>query len=279
VTIAHDESLLAPVASTLALVPGIRAIALGGSRARGTATPHSDYDIGLYYDGQAPFDHAVLSRATATLDDAGAIVTPIGGWGPWIDGGGWLTIGGTRVDLLYRNLDRVRAVINDCHAGKIEVAYQPGHPHAFVSAIYMGEVAQCRTLSDADGLLARLVARTSPYPPMLRAALLQRFAWEAGFALANARKSLDRGDVTYLAGCVFRAVACLCQTLFALNGHYLINEKGAVSMADGFKSRPAHFAARIAGAFHDVGAGAGATALDALDELDAEARALADPAR
>ncbi|WP_231712452.1 hypothetical protein [Vineibacter terrae] len=183
------------------------------------------------------------------------------------------------MDLLYRNLERVRAVIDECHAGRIEVAYQPGHPHAFVSAIYMGEVAQCRVLSDTDGLLAGLVARTCPYPSTLRAALLQRFGWEASFALANARKSLDRGDVNYVAGCAFRAVACLCQTLFALNGRYLINEKGAVSVVDSLEHRPTRFAARVAAAFRDIGTGAGTAGLDGLDRLASETDTLADPAR
>ncbi|HKU96549.1 MAG TPA: nucleotidyltransferase domain-containing protein [Vineibacter sp.] len=273
-TVANDERLLARIVETLAPVPGIRAIVLGGSRARGTATPHSDYDIGLYYDGQAPFDHAVLSRATARLDDGAATVTPIGGWGPWINGGGWLTIDGTRVDLLYRDLDRVQAVIDGCHAGTIDVVYQPGHPHAFVSAIYMGEVAICRPLVDNGGVLGRLMARTTPYPTALRAAVIQRFGWEAGFASANARKSLDRKDSNYIAGCIFRAVACLCQTLFAHNDHYLLNEKGAVTMVDGFTRRPERFAARVTAIVRDAGTGAGAAALDALDTLIAETTAL-----
>ena len=33
-----------------------------------------------------------------------------------------------------------------CQAGRIERVYQPGHPHAFVSIIYVGEVALCRVL-------------------------------------------------------------------------------------------------------------------------------------
>ncbi|TWT05188.1 nucleotidyltransferase domain-containing protein [Reyranella sp. CPCC 100927] len=273
---ANDERLLARIVETLAAVPGIAAIVLGGSRARGTATPQSDYDIGLYYEGDAPFDHATLSHAAATLDDADATVTPIGEWGPWINGGGWLTIDGARVDLLYRDLGRVRAVIDDCHAGAIDVAYQPGHPHAFVSAIYMGEVAICRPLMERDAVLRDQIARTTPYPAALRTAVIRRFGWEAGFAAANARKSLDRGDSNYLAGCIFRAVACLCQTLFAHNGHYLLNEKGAVAIADRFTQRPERFAARIAALYRDAGDGDGdgAAALDALDSLIAETTAL-----
>lgn len=41
------------MAHELAHVPGVRAVALGGSRARGTHRPDSDVDLGLYYDRRA----------------------------------------------------------------------------------------------------------------------------------------------------------------------------------------------------------------------------------
>ncbi|MDA8440729.1 MAG: hypothetical protein M0Z51_17980, partial [Propionibacterium sp.] len=31
-----------------------------------------------------------------------------GGWGPWVDGGAWLDVGGTAVDWIIRDVDRVR---------------------------------------------------------------------------------------------------------------------------------------------------------------------------
>ena len=91
-TDANDEALLRRLVATLSTVPGVAAIALGGSRARGTATAHSDYDIGLYYRASRPIDVAALGKVAAGLDDRGAeaTVTPIGGWGPWIDGGVYL---------------------------------------------------------------------------------------------------------------------------------------------------------------------------------------------
>jgi hypothetical protein len=273
---ANDEALLSRLVGALAPVTGVAAVALGGSRARGTATAASDYDIGLYYRGDRPIDVAALGKVAAALDDRGAAaeVTPLGGWGPWIDGGGWLLIAGVHVDLLYRDLDRVAAAIDDAHAGKVERFYQPGHPHAFLPTIYMGEVAYARILHDPTGALAKLQARTSPYPLALVQALRQRFEWEAEFSLANARKSLDRGDVSYLAGCAFRAVACLCQTLFALNGVYLLNEKGAVAAADYFAHKPAHFAQRVKSLYAELGSGAHAAGLDRLAALIDETRSL-----
>ena len=275
-TSANDETLLRALVRALSAVPGIEAIVLGGSRARGTATAASDYDIGLYYRAHRPIDVPALGEVARELDDRGAAasVTELGGWGPWIDGGGWLIVEGVHVDLLYRDLDRARAAIDDAQAGKVERFYQPGHPHVFLPTIYMGEVACGRVLHDPTGAFAALQARTQPYPAVLAQALRARFEWEAEFALANARKSLGRDDVSYLAGCAFRAVACLCQTLFALNGVYLLNEKGAVAAVEGFARRPADFAQRVAALFADLGAVMPAQGLDKLDALVVETRSL-----
>lgn len=260
-----DAALLDRLVRALAGVIGIRAIVLGGSRARGEATAASDYDIGLYYEPDQPIDVGRLARAVTLLPGpATSSVTAVGEWGPWINGGAWLTVEGRRVDLLYRDLGKVRAVIEACRAGQIERVYQPGHPHAFVSAIYMGEVALCRVLWDPDRALTPLRARCMPYPPALGEALIRSFFWEARFALENALHGRGREDPAYVAGCAFRSIACLCQALFALNQVYLLNEKGAVASAERLARRPADFAARVG---HALGAGAaGLAGLMALVE-------------
>jgi hypothetical protein len=164
-------------------------------------------------------------------DPAAAQVTEVGGWGPWIVGGGWLTISRQKVDLLYRPIESVDRVIGDCREGRVSMDYQPGHPHGFCSAIWMGEVALCRPLSDPEGALAQLKAMTTPYPEALREALIRRFQWEILFSIENGRTALPKGDETYIGGCAFRSLACAAQVLFALNRRYLINEKGALAAA------------------------------------------------
>ena len=268
-TAANDAKLLDRLTETLAAVAGVRAIVLGGSRARGAATEHSDYDIGLYYEPEKPLNIASLRTAAAALDDRGteAEVTDIGGWGPWINGGGWLTVAGTRVDLLYRDLGRVRGVIDECRVGRVACYFQPGHPHGFVSAIYAGEVAVCLPLWDPHGTLWQLKALTTPYPAELRRALTKKFIWEAQFAVDNARHGCGPDDVNYVAGCCFRSVASLCQVLFALNGEYLLNEKGAVALADRLPLRPKGFAVRVAAIYHEAGTGSRTAALDIVQHL------------
>jgi predicted nucleotidyltransferase len=174
------DPLLERVSPALAAVPGVVAVALGGSRATGAAHAASDYDVGLYFSERDGLDvERLLDVAEGLVDDpAAAKVTEVGGWGPWIVGGGWLTIAGQKVDLLYRPIESVEKVIRDCREGRISMDYQPGHPHGFCSAIWMGEVALCRPLSDLEGEVARLKAMALPYPEKLREALIRRFQWE-----------------------------------------------------------------------------------------------------
>jgi hypothetical protein len=172
-------------------------------------------------------------------------MTDRGGWGAWVDGGGWLTIGGEAVDILYRNVERLEGVIADCHAGKFECAYHYGHPHAFVSTMYAGEIATCRALHDPTGFVASAKKKLTPYPDALRAALIARFLDEARFFLACAQKAADKGDVTYVAGCAFRVASCLLQAIFALNRQWLINEKGALALASTFSVAPKDLEPRL----------------------------------
>src|SRR5688572_302493 len=107
------ETLLQKIVEEVKKVEGVKAIVLGGSRARGTHTLASDIDLGIYYHSNSPLDLTELSRVATRLDDEHRkdVITPLGGWGPWINGGGWLKIQSQPVDFLYRDLTRVRAVI------------------------------------------------------------------------------------------------------------------------------------------------------------------------
>lgn len=277
------QALIAEIVEQIQHVDGVAAVVLGGSRARGTHTPRSDIDLGIYYHPDSPLDLQALDRVAAEFDDSHrtGILTPIGGWGPWINGGGWLTVQSTPVDFLYRDLNRVADVIEACHRGQIEMVYQPGHPHGFVSSIYMAEVALCRVLWQSDERLTTLKDRTRPYPAALREALLRQFAWEVDFSLAIAQKGVERADVAYVSGCCFRAVACFLQVLFALNEQYWLNEKGAVALADSFPLRPPQLRTRIAAAFETLAATeeALAAAIRELQELARETECLVEGRR
>ena len=149
------EHKIADMAERLVTVPGVVGVMLGGSHARGEARPDSDWDLGVYYRA----DLLDLDALRALAPDGVEVAGP-GGWGPWVDGGAWLSVDGVAVDWILRDIDRVRGVWTDCQAGRYEVGPQPGHPLGFWSPCYTGEVALGVALADPSGVLTALRAET-----------------------------------------------------------------------------------------------------------------------
>jgi predicted nucleotidyltransferase len=241
------QSIIDNIVEKVAQVSGVAAVVLGGSRAKETHTSKSDIDIGIYYESEKTFDLDSLQKVATDLDDSHReqLITKIGEWGPWINGGGWLTVSGYPVDFLFRDINKVSNVVDQCLTGKITIDYYPGHPHGFINAIYMAEVALCKTQSDPKGILTTLKTKTSPYPPRLKNAIIEKFLWEASFSLVFAGKSVIRKDASHAAGCCFRSISCLNQALFAFNEAYWMNETGAVDIANKFSVAPANYKDRI----------------------------------
>lgn len=149
------------------------------------------------------------------------------------------------VDFLFRDQNKVSHVIEQCIMGDIIIDYQSGHPHGFVNSIYLAEIALCKVLWDPSGVVGKLRSRTIPYPPVFQEATIQKFFWEATFALDNGYKGIYKKDLSYIAGCCFRSVSCLNQVLFAINETYLMNEKGATAIANSFSIVPSKYFHRI----------------------------------
>ncbi|WP_188193596.1 nucleotidyltransferase domain-containing protein [Nonomuraea sp. SYSU D8015] len=264
----QDEDLHA-IAARLVQVPGVVAVVLGGSRARGTHRPDSDIDLGLYYRGHLAVDE--LRTLAREMTGEPTEVTEPGGWGPWVDGGGWLTVDGRRVDWIYRDLDRVHRIWRGCREGRYEIGVQVGHPLGFYSHAYVGEVALCRILADPGGELAALREQTADYPPALRAALI-RGLWESDFALMIARYGAAGRDPVYTAGALFRAIGVACHALHAADGAWLINEKGMVASAARLPSAPPGFGDRA----QSLLAAVGRTPEEITHTIDEAARLIAE---
>ncbi|MCM3700315.1 nucleotidyltransferase domain-containing protein [Paenibacillus macerans] len=241
------QQVIDQINKELSGVKGIVGVVLGGSRARGTNHATSDIDIGIYYDEAAGFDVSEVSKIATKLDDEHRenIITSLGEWGPWVNGGGWLIVQGYHVDFLFRDVKRVSQVMDDCLMGKVSPNYQTGHPHAYINVMYMGEISICKVLSDPTNQIAELKAKAMPYPKPLRDAMIGYFMFESSFSLMFAEKNLDKDDISYVAGHAFRSISCLNQVIFALNGEYCINEKKAVRMIEGFNTKPNDYKKKI----------------------------------
>ncbi|OJF12959.1 nucleotidyltransferase domain-containing protein [Couchioplanes caeruleus] len=248
---ALSDARLYELAERLVAVPGVAGVLLGGSRARGTHTPDSDTDLGLYY--RPPLDVAALNALAREVAGPHAKVTAPGEWGPWVDGGGWLTVDGAAVDWIYRDLDRVARAAEEAERGRYAFHTQAGHPLGVADFAYAGEVALGVILADPSGELAALRARTRTVPPALREALVKGL-WEADFLIGVARKAVSRGDSAYVAGCLFRIVGVCAHALHGAAGRWLVNEKGAVAAAAALPGAPERFRERVDALFARVAA-------------------------
>ena len=249
--VALSDERLGEMAVRLAAVPGVTGVLLGGSRARGTHAPDSDTDLGIYY--HPPLDVAALGELARVFGGPAAQVTPVGGWGPWVDGGGWLTVDGAAVDWIYRDVERVARAWADADQGRYAFHAQTGHPLGVPDFAYAGELALGVVLADPAGELTALRARMRVYPPALREALVSGL-WEADFLVGLARKAVTRRDAAYVAGCLFRLAGVCAHALHGAAGRWLINEKGAVAAAADLSGAPPRFRERIEAVFAAVDA-------------------------
>lgn len=238
------DNMLVKITDALKNIPSIAAVVLGGSIATGMDTAASDVDIGVYYNF---FDQDALCRAAKLLDDEsrdGLVCAP-GGWGPWVNCGGWLTMNGRSVDLICRDVSRVRAVLDETDAGVVTAHYQTGHPHAYLNEMYRGELASCRILWARDDEFVRMKERAEEFPEAMRRAMLDSYGFEMRFSWGFADKYLYVNDAGYVAGHLFRSVSCMHQALFALNRAWCLNEKKAALRVEKLKYRPADYAQRV----------------------------------
>lgn len=238
---------LRELAGMLVEVPGVVAVMLGGSRARGAALPDSDVDLGLYY--RPPLDVPRLRELAAAVAEArsgsaaGPEVTEPGEWGPWVDGGGWLRIDGTAVDWIYRDLNRVHRSWELAQSGTFTFHVQVGHPLGVPDFAYAGEVALGLVLADPDGELTGLKEQAMHYPAELGHAVVERLN-EAEFLLGGSLTPAKRGDVAFVAGCLFRVVELCAHAIHATAGRWVINEKGLIDAAATLPQAPVDFAQR-----------------------------------
>ena len=248
------KAILDKIVAVLSTVPGIHAIVLGGSRAGGTHSPSSDIDIGIYYDDPA-LDIDALNKATQEVDDEHRknLISSPGGWGKWVNGGGWLIVDGYSVDFILRDIARVENVIEEGQKGIVTAHYQTGHPHAYINIMYMGELAISKVLWETGNRVSTMKWVAEQYPIELQKSLIHLFSFEAEFSLWLAEKSIGKDDIYYVTAHVVRSISALNQVLFALNKEYCLNEKKAVRMIDNYGIHPSDYKGKIDDIFATIG--------------------------
>ena len=253
----QSSSLIENIVTRLKAVRGVQTLVLGGSYASGTQHPDSDIDIAIYYRKEQPLDTGhIRTIATQLNDTSDPVVTDIGDWGRWVNGGSWLTIRGQRVDFLYRDSDFVARTLDNCNNGIFETDYLQQPPYGFYSYMYCAETQICQPLYDPNGIVSQLKAKVVTYPQPLKHAIIKHALWSASFSLENGYKTAKRGDTYFTVGCVTRAMSMLVQVLYALNETYFLSEKNLARNVSSFKVIPDNFVHRVETVLSNLGGNA-----------------------
>jgi len=249
----EKASLLNDLVLRLSAVPGVQAVVLGGSYARGTYHPASDLDVGIYYFESAPFSIDAIRQVALEIAIQPPTVTDFYVWGRWVNGGAWIQTAAGKVDFLYRNLDQVRRTLAEAAQGEWSHDYDQQPAYGFYSVIYLAETHICLALFDPQGLVAGLKQAVAQYPPRLKARILADTLWSVEFTLIHARGFAAAGDGYATTGCLGRAASNLTQALFALNETYFISDKKAMQAVAAFPMLPAGFVERLSRVLGNAG--------------------------
>lgn len=206
------------LAGELMGLPGVLAVALGGSRAQGTHRPDSDWDYAVYYRGT--FDPEVL-RARGWAGQ----VSDVGGWGGGVmNGGAWLTIDGRRVDVHYRDLDVVEHWCTEAAAGRFKKELLLFYVAGIPTYVLMAELAVNRVLA---GDLPK-----PSYPELLASEAGRRWRGDALASLGYASAALgSHADLAVALANASRGLIEAAQSVLAYRRQWVLNEKGVVERA------------------------------------------------
>ncbi|GIV70101.1 nucleotidyltransferase domain-containing protein [Caldilinea sp.] len=252
------QNTVAAVVAALAQTPGVIAVVLGGSYARGTARPDSDVDLGVYYEPSAPFHLNAIAKIAQSVAIRPPTVTDFYEWGAWVNGGAWIQTATGKIDLLYRNLDQVKRTIEEAEQGLVHHDYPQQPPYGFYSVIYLAETHFCAPLADSSGAIQTLKERVRVYPERLHRRVVNDGLWSVEFTLLHADSFAAQGDVYNTVGCMTRVATTLTQVLFALNRCYFISDKGVMTTIEQFSQKPEGFTEEISAILAAPGAEAAA---------------------
>jgi predicted nucleotidyltransferase len=216
--VVDDRGFVDRISGELAMLPGVVAVALGGSRARGGYQPDSDWDLAVYY--RQHFEPDVL-RAKGWPGE----VSDVGGWGGGVmNGGAWLTIDDRRVDVHYRDLNDVEHWCAEANAGRFHKELLLFYAAGIPTYVLMAELALNVTLS---GVLPR-----PAYPDALASEAPRRWAADAVASLRYGEAAVrSRGDVAVGLADGARGLIEAAHGVLAARREWVVNEKQIVERA------------------------------------------------
>jgi Domain of unknown function (DUF4037)/Nucleotidyltransferase domain len=227
-----QEETLQRIVTAIADLPGIAAIALGGSTAAGLADESSDSDVYVFYHEPlaASADRAVRLRPLA---DEGTLEVGI----PTFGLEDHLHVQHKLIELVYLDLDRLSAEANQ--------AYSQGLSSEGYTTALLYILVRSQILHDTTGELTALQVRLhAGYPEPTRARLLREHPELLRYYMELLRISQRRDDLMFVQHMRYSVQMIFFNLLFALNRQYHPGGKRLLIHAQRCAIQPSELAAR-----------------------------------
>lgn len=201
-------ALTSEVAASLGRLPGVVAVAAGGSRAAGAADADSDVDLYVYAPEPPPLE--ARARVAAAFSPAAEI-----GNDAWEPGDEWVDArSGVTIDVIYRTPAWIEEQLD-----RVLLHHQASLGY---STCLWHNVLRARPLVDPDGWYARLRASADrPYPEPLKRAIVARNHPLLRTAISSYRRQIGlavrRDDPVSVQHRTAALLASVFDIVFALN--------------------------------------------------------------
>lgn len=229
------DELVRRIAEAYGRLPGIVAVALGGSQAAGRATDDSDVDLYVYGD-EPPLDlRAALTAGSPGVELANRFFEP---GDEWVD-----AATGVHVDVMYRTPAWIEAELD-----RVLVRHEA---RVGYSTAFWAGVRTSLPLVDPTGWYARLRRRAAaPFPEPLVRAIVAKNHPLLGRTLSSYRhqlaRAVARGDRVSVNHRTAAFLASVFDIVFAVNRVPHPGEKRLLAIVEAeCPRRPAGFAAAV----------------------------------
>jgi len=208
---------------------GRYAIAIGGSRGKGTSDHTSDVDFRLYCDEMC---FGTMESPNANWDN---FVRIVDSW----------RVRGVEIDHVWiRTIDQINTALDAWMEGDIQpeiLQWSVWGYHLLPDLFYQ------QNIEDPYGIVSGWKERLSVYPAKLKESILQKHLgsacyWRGDYHYAH---KVVRKDPVFLASLSARLVHDLMQVIFALNDTYYVGDGSNLEFARHFAIKPADFEERI----------------------------------
>ena len=213
-----DDAFPGYVADRLAALPSVEAVNLGGSRARGTHRPDSDWDFAIYY--RASFDPQALRQVGWPGE-----VFEVGGWGGGVfNGGAWLRVDDRKTDVHYRDLDSVELEIAESSEGRFRIEPLMFHLVGIPTYLVVAELAMSRVLRGSLPKPGYPAALRRLAPPVWWDRAQRTFGYARDYHASG-------GRVAECVGMIAQAASYTAHAVLAARGQWVTNDKTLLTRA------------------------------------------------